>query len=287
MDADASERLVHAHNAADPELRKYLGDLVVTDIQKCSTRDAIARRAQELWRANACAEGKDVEFWLQAEAELETADLEKSDRLRRTVNSFADLTAALNYVNGMLAFRELHGASLTNDLVQRVLAATFGALRRFTGPTLVIELFGVGPSEEWLSIASTQNEIAAAFAKELYSELDESLVTGKNTQGTIWELAKTGFLSAAAAETLKEQGVRSLALLPVRVADQQRTERPAFMLLALASSDGAFDKNDITNRILDFSVSLFELAVAVGRRDDARTRTLNSGEAFDSSAETQ
>ena len=42
------------------------------------SRDAIAQRAREIWKAAGCPEGHDMEHWLQAEAELRTAGQNKA-----------------------------------------------------------------------------------------------------------------------------------------------------------------------------------------------------------------
>jgi hypothetical protein len=86
LDADKATRLLHAHATGDPELREYLGDLVVTDIRS-STQELIANRAYELWRSLGCPQGRDMELWLQAEGEIVDTDAGERDRLIRFVSS--------------------------------------------------------------------------------------------------------------------------------------------------------------------------------------------------------
>jgi hypothetical protein len=45
------------------------------------SRDVIAQRAREIWKAAGCPEGQDMEHWLQAEAELRTAGQNKASRI--------------------------------------------------------------------------------------------------------------------------------------------------------------------------------------------------------------
>ena len=59
----------------DPAVIRAIGELVgeaeltAEDLER---RQRIRDRAHEIWTERGCPEGRDVEFWLEAEGELET-----------------------------------------------------------------------------------------------------------------------------------------------------------------------------------------------------------------------
>jgi len=270
LDAEAAARLLEAHATGDPELRKHLGDLVVTDI-KSSTKELIANRAYELWRALGCPEGRDLELWLQAETEIVHSDVSEGDRLIRFVSSCSDLQSALDDVRKTLAQTKFQGARLSDFLVQRVLAATRDALRRFTGDRLEVDLFGIDSGEiRWVSVALPPTDFQPV-GKLFFSELEDALLTGRRTVAFTEDLVNRGVLPAEAVRTLREEGIHAVAVWPVHAVDDQQTERPALVLLALASDSAAF-ADSLTNLILEHSASFLGLVIEIGLRDDLRTR---------------
>jgi hypothetical protein len=270
MDAEAATRLLQAHATGDPELQKHLGDLVVTDI-KTGTQELIANRAYHLWMSLGCPQGRDLELWLQAEREIVDSEARDRDRLERFVSSCSDLKSALDDVRRTLAQTNFHGARLSDSLVQRVLAATSDAIRRFTGDKLEVDLFGIDSGEyRWVSVAVPPTDFPSV-GKFLFSELEDALLRRAPKAGFTEDLANRGVLSAEAVRSLHEEGIRAVAVWPVPAVDNEQTERPALVLLALASNSTAF-ADSLTNLILEHSASLLGLVIGIGLRDDLRTR---------------
>ncbi|MBI2480677.1 MAG: DUF2934 domain-containing protein, partial [Planctomycetia bacterium] len=224
-------------------------------------------RAYELWQAQGCPAGRDIDLWLQAEREIVRINAGAGDRLDCFVSSYLDFLAALNETVEALSETKLRGARLTDSLIQRGLKVTRRALQRITRSRLSLELFGFG-DDDWVPVTSDGKTMAA---KVLYHE---DVLMGDNLVGSVDELVNRGSLPASVTEVLRDEGIRAIAVWRVNAVDipNQRKVRPALVLYALASESNAFT-DDLTRYILDQGAAQLGLAIAVGQRDELLLRS--------------
>ena len=52
------------------------------DTRQATSREEIARRAEELWQRNGCPEGRDDEFWFEAERQLSGTAVSAAEEAR-------------------------------------------------------------------------------------------------------------------------------------------------------------------------------------------------------------
>ena len=86
--------------------------------------------------------------------------------------------------------------------------------------------------------------------------------------GRIEDFKREESLSGQCLTSAQEAGIRALAAYPVRAIDENQVDRPAFVLLALASQETAF-ADELACQILSETVSLLEVVVQLGWRDEA------------------
>jgi len=211
---------------------------------------------------------------VRREAEREPLSEEgfgQSDRLRRYLSGCEELRSSADRVRKALADRDLMGAQLSSSVIQHVLASTQDALRAFTGDTsLSLDLLGVGETEvsKWVSVSPGERlSDWFQFAKIFVLEHGDTLLQANPIVGQIEELARGGALPEDHLRFAQEVGIRALAANPVRAIGENQADRPAFVLLALAFQETAF-ADELACQILLQTVSLLEIAVQVGKRDE-------------------
>ncbi|MFH1268436.1 MAG: hypothetical protein ABIK89_22165 [Planctomycetota bacterium] len=201
---------------------------------------------------------------------LSDQELGGGDRVRRYLASCAMLRSAADRVRVALTDASLMGPQLSGPLVQEVLASIEDSLRAFSGDTsLGIDLFGVGGTDvsEWVPLSGLEPlSDWSQFAKHFVLEHDATLLRGNPIAGQIDELAREGVLSEEYLASAQRVGIHALSANPVRAIDEKHGDRPAFVLLALASQKTAF-ADELACQILSETVSLLEIVVQTGWRD--------------------
>jgi len=194
------------------------------------------------------------------------------DRADRFLSSCASLQAAANRLRMALADRSLMGRALSGSVTQDVLDMAQESLRTFTGDaSLSVDLFGIGDPgvSKWVSVSPREPMSGwFQFAKVFVLEHGDRLLQAKSIVGQVEELARAGTLPEDCLRLAQDVGVRALATNPVRAIGEGDTDRPAFVLLALASQHTAF-VDGLACQILSQTAALLGIAVQIGWRDES------------------
>ncbi|HUT92598.1 MAG TPA: hypothetical protein VMY37_24105 [Thermoguttaceae bacterium] len=147
-----------------------------------------------------------------------------------------------------------------------------GSLRAFTGDTsLSVDLLCVGDAEvaEWVGVSPVErlSEWWFQFAKIFIFDNEDTLLQPKRIVRQFDQLARERALSGQGVTIAQEAGIRALAAYPVRAISKNQADRPAFVLLALASQETAFS-DQLACQILSETVSLLEIVIQIGWRDE-------------------
>ncbi|MHC4398968.1 MAG: hypothetical protein ACYTG0_04740 [Planctomycetota bacterium] len=205
-------------------------------------------------------------------------ELGRNDRVGRYIATCTQLRAAADGVRMALADASLKGRELSGTVTRQVLYSTQDSLRAFTGDaSLCIRLFCYGAAElaEYVPVSSMEPFSLDwfMFAKNFVMENEDSLLRANPIAGRIDELAREKTLSRGWADTAQKAGILALAAYPVRAINKKQVYRPALILLALASQQTAFD-DELACQILSDTVSLLEIVIQIGRRDEILERRI-------------
>jgi hypothetical protein len=198
-------------------------------------------------------------------------------RLARFLSAYSDLEATLDDLQQALAETKLAAGKLSISLIRRVQQAAHDGLRKYApNADFSVDLFGLGTdtAETWVSVSwrsDTPPEDWDTAAKVLFEEQGESVLRGHFFATSTQDLADRGVVSSDTAENLLRMGVRGAAAWPIYTLDDEGNRRPGLVLLAL-TSDHAIFADDLAKRLLRRSVSLLELVIVVGQRDEILAR---------------
>lgn len=96
---------------------------------------------------------------------------------------------------------------------------------------------------------------------------EDTIFQGNPIVGQIDKLVREEELSGQCVTLAQDAGIRALAAYPVRAINKHQADRPAFVLLALASQETAFAEQ-LACHILSQAVSLLEIVIQIRRRDE-------------------
>jgi hypothetical protein len=193
------------------------------------------------------------------------------DRGGRFIGGYAHLQAAADRVRTALADSGLSGRALAGSVTRKILDSAQDSLRASTGDTAVsVDLLGVGGAQitQWVSVSPRGLPLDwRQFGAIVALEHGDALLQAVPIVTPIEQLANTGALAEDEVRFAQDVGIRALAAYPVRAIDENQADRPAFVLLALASQETAF-ADQRTCQILAECVSLLEIAIQIGWRDE-------------------
>ena len=163
------------------------------------------------------------------------------------------------------------GRNLSVSVIREILGSTEDSLRAFTGDvSLSVDLLGLGDTDvtEWVSALLVNWDLRwPDLANVLMLDHGDTLRRGGPIVGRIDDLADKMSLSEQCLTLAREADIRALAAHAVRAIDENDADEPAFTLLALASQETAF-AGELACQILSETVSLLEIVVQIGWRDD-------------------
>lgn len=193
------------------------------------------------------------------------------DGIGRHLSSCAHLRDVADRVRTALAGRTLMGRNLSVSVIREILGSTEDSLRAFTGDvSLSVDLLGLGDTDvtEWVSALLVNWDLRwPDLANVLMLDHGDTLRRGGPIVGRIDDLADKMSLSEQCLTLAREADIRALAAHAVRAIDENDADEPAFTLLALASQETAF-AGELACQILSETVSLLEIVVQIGWRDD-------------------
>ena len=184
------------------------------------------------------------------------------DRIGLYLSSCAPMQAAADRLRTALADRALVGRTLSGSVTHDILDATQDSLRAFTGDTsLSVDLFHVGDAElgEWVPLSPVErlSDWWLQFAKTFVLQNEDTLFQPRRIVCQFNE----------SVTDAREAGILALAAYPVRAMSENSADRPAFVLLALASQRNAFAE-ELACQMLSQAASLLEIAIQIGRREE-------------------
>jgi hypothetical protein len=208
---------------------------------------------------------------LLSEASFPTGAADR-DRWERFLSASSDLTSTLDNIWRTLAETGLAAKRLSNFLIRRILGTARGGLQKYApGADFSLSLFVLSPSEAktWVSAPPSDAlsgdwQMAAGF---LFAEQQEAMMLGCSFADSTQGLANCGVLSAETAENLLEVGVRGATAWPVYTLNDKGKCLQGLVLLSL-TSDPAIFADDLVRRLLRQTVSLLELGIIIGQRDE-------------------
>ncbi len=218
---------------------------------------------------------KSIHPELLADASFPTSPAD-GDRLERFLSATSDLASTFDDIRKTLAEGGLTAGQLSDSLIPQILGAARDALQKHApGAEFSLSLFGLRPGEAktWESVSSRSDALSEDWrtaAKILIEEQEEAVLRGQRFAASTQDLADRGILSAEAAEFLRTVGVCGAAAWPVCAYNAKRKLVPALALLGV-TSDPAMFAGDLAKRLLRQAVSLLELGIIIGQRDEQPT----------------
>lgn len=209
----------------------------------------------------------------------------KEDRLELFLEARTLLDAALNGLQRTLADTKLTAGRLTVSSIRHIREATIGALRRLTPQArFLLDLCGLreGSDLDWISVLRAPSPVSASpddwqfVANFVLSERGDSLLNGCSFIGSTQELVGRGGDSNETAEALVRVGVGGVGAWPVYALDGKRNLSPACAIILLAS-DPAIFRDGLAQALLRHSISLIELALVIGQRDEILSERSGTG----------
>jgi hypothetical protein len=212
---------------------------------------------------------------IRPETELEALsnqEFRPRDRVGRYLASCAQLRTAADRVRTALAVQGLEESRLSGPLSEQLVISTENSLREFVGDgNLWVGLFAARNPQmaDWLPVPPLARlpEFWTDFAVAFLEECGDALLAGSSIVGQIRQLTRERVFSEQCFTAAERAGIRALAGDPVRAIDENQVDRPAFVLLALASQETAF-VDELAREILSDAVSLLEIVVQIGWRDE-------------------
>jgi hypothetical protein len=195
------------------------------------------------------------------------------DRWERSVSAFSALASTLDDMRRMLAETNLVAGELSYSLVRRILQTAHDTFQQYApNADLSLDLFGLtrDRTQTWVSVPQRSDTVLEDWpvaAKALIQEQEEAVLRGHRFAASTRDLADHGVLSADTAQLLRTVGVQGAVVWPVCDYDDTRNLVPALAFLAM-TSDPAIFANDTAKRLIPQTVSLLELTLAIGRRDE-------------------
>lgn len=193
------------------------------------------------------------------------------DRWERSVSAFSALASTLDDMRRMLAETNLAAGNLSVFLLRRILQTAHDAFQQYApNADLSLDLFGLtrDRAQTWVSPPiGVEAENWATALDYFFAEHSEWLLDGHSFAASTRDLADQGIISTEVKENLLNFEVRGLAAMPVYTASEDGSSSPGFILFGLTADPTIF-ANDLTKRLLRQTVSLLELALAIGQRDE-------------------
>ena len=173
-----------------------------------------------------------------------------------------------------LAESKLEAGKLSVSLIQRILPATHGGLRKYAPDAdFYLDLFGLdgGTAGTWVSVVRGEGDHPDDWhqpAKYVFHDRGDSILQhGSFFAGSTKDLADQGVVSAETKQALLESGALGVAAWPIVTLDKKGVRRPGLVLIGLTSDPTVF-ADDLARRVLRHGVSLLELAIVIGQRDE-------------------
>lgn len=205
--------------------------------------------------------------------------VENGGRLERFRSASSHLASTLDNIRRLLAEMNLAGGMLSSFLIQQILQTARDGLQKFAPDTdFSLDLFGLtsDTAKTWVTVSSRSNpshEDWQVAAKFLFHEEGEALLRGHSFAASIGDLADQGVISADTATNLLDLGVQGTAAWPVNSPNEKGKLLPGLVILGL-SSDTTIFADDLVKRLILQSISLLELAIVLGRRDEILVKRL-------------
>jgi hypothetical protein len=205
--------------------------------------------------------------------------VENGDRLERFRSASSDLGSTLDTIRRTLAEMDLADGKFSSFLIRQIQQAARDGLQKYAPRAdFSLDLFGLSsdPAKTWVSVSSQSDALredwhmAATF---LFHEHGEAVLRGHWFAASTADLADHGVISADTAENLLRVGVHGAAAWPVYAPNEEGRLFPGLALLGL-SSDATIFADDLVKRLVLQSVSLLELVIVIGRRDEILVRRL-------------
>jgi hypothetical protein len=205
-------------------------------------------------------------------------EMENANRMERFRSAASDLASILNTIQRALAEMDLAGGKFTGTLIQQIQQVTREGLKKYAPRTeFSLDVFGLSDkAEAWVPVSSRSDTLREDWqmaAKFFFYEQGEAVMRGHSFAESTVDLTDHGIISADTAQNLLRVGVRAAAAWPVYAPGEEPTPFPALALLTLSSDAAAF-ADDLVKRIVLQSVSLLELVIAIGQRDEILVRRL-------------
>ncbi len=199
--------------------------------------------------------------------------VEKGDRLERFRSASSGLASMFDTIRSILTEMDLAGGKFSSFLIQHILQSTRNGLQGFA-PSVDFSLDLIGLSFDtdtmWVSVSSQSDTLREDWqmaVKFVCHEQAGAVLRGHAFAASTGDLANHGIISADTADNLLRLGIHGAAAWPVSAPNEKGKPCPALALLSL-SSDATIFTDDLVKRLVLQSISLLELVIAIGQRDE-------------------
>ena len=203
---------------------------------------------------------------------------EDSGRWERFCTASSKLGSMLDAIRQTLGASKVVEAEFSDSLIRQIQQAAEDSLREYAPETdFSLGLFGwiSAEDEDWVSVWSSSGASREDWlwaGKTVVSEF-EDWQQGHSLAGSTTDLADRGIIANDLAENLLRVDAQGVVVRPVRAPNGTGEPLPCLAFVGL-TSDVAFFADDLVRRLVEQTISLLEVVIAVGRRDEILLRRL-------------